>query len=265
MHLVAVRGIQAGAFEADYKLVNDLLHRPILEDVDYVLLKWKESILEKPIFPMSYAVFARILCRVLLRCWIPFLPRCYAFRVGAGAEFDGCLTSALRNFIMSHSTDVYENNYMSERVREDLIKCRFGAFAGTNDPLFDLLRDLTMQNDPSTPIDPTTEQMLSLKSRRDVTGRREKFEALQKSESKEDISRARALLESLRQHLYALVVADRWERYFTEAAKLRSRGLSTSHLRSSELPPYSDHAAFDFIGFVELFTGYAISVYGKPL
>ena len=263
-HLVAARGIQAGAFEADYKSVDDLLHRPILEDVDYVPLKWKKGILDKPIFPMSYSLFIRILRRVILVAGFPFLPRCYAFRVGAGAQLDGCLTTALRNFIMSHSTDVCENNYMSEHVREDLIKCRFGAFAGTNDPLFDLLWDISMQNDPGAPIDPTPQQKLDLESRRDVTELKGRLEALQKSGPKTDISRVKALLENLRQRLYTLVVADSRERYFTEAAKLRSRGLSTIHLRSSEPPPYSDHTTLNIKGLVELFVGHTISDDGKP-
>lgn len=112
--------------------------------------------LDKPIFPMSYGVFIRILRRLLLIAGFPLLPRCYAFRVGAGAEFDGCLSSALRNFIISYSTGVYENNYMSKQVREDIARCRFGAFAGTNDLLFDLLWDLTMQNDPGAPINPNS-------------------------------------------------------------------------------------------------------------
>ncbi|KAI2607459.1 uncharacterized protein GGS25DRAFT_495945 [Hypoxylon fragiforme] len=56
---------------------------------------------------------------------------------------------------MSHSTDMCANNYMPERIREYLIRYRFGAVAGANNPLFDLLRDLTMQNDSGAPIDPT--------------------------------------------------------------------------------------------------------------
>ena len=77
------------------------------------------------------------------------------------SEID-CLTSALRNFIISHTTDVYENNYMTERVREDLARCRFKGFAGKNDPLYDILRDLSVQNDPGAPIDPTPEQKRSI-------------------------------------------------------------------------------------------------------
>lgn len=220
--------------------------------------------LDKPIFPMSYGVFIRILRRLLLVAGFPLLPRCYAFRVGAGAEFDGCLSSALRNFIMSHSSDVYENNYMSEQVREDIVRCRFGAFAGTNDPLFDLLRDLTTRNDPGAPINPTPEQKLALEDRQDVTELRNKFSALQICGSKTDILRAKARLEDLRQRLYDLVVAESRKTYFAEAAKLRSRGLSTSHLRSSAPPPCSHHAALGIDCLVALFTGHTISDIGKP-
>ena len=67
--------------------------------------------LDKPILPMPYSLFIRILRRVLLVAGFPFLPRCYAFRVGAGAQLDGCLSTALWNFVMSHSTDVYKNDY----------------------------------------------------------------------------------------------------------------------------------------------------------
>ena len=139
---------------------------------------------------------------------------------------------------------------MSEHVREDLIKCRFGAFAGSNDP--------------GAPINPTPQQKLALESRQDVTELRERLEALQNSGPKADMSRVKALLENLRQRLYALVVADSREKYFTEAAKLRSRGLSTIHLRSSEPPPCFDHTALDINGLVELFAGHTISDNGKP-
>lgn len=53
-----------GAFEVDYKSVNGLLYRPILEDVDYVPLEWKKGMHNKQIFPMSYGVFIRHLRRL---------------------------------------------------------------------------------------------------------------------------------------------------------------------------------------------------------
>lgn len=45
---------------------------------------------------------------------------------------------------------------------------------------------------------------------------------------------------------------------------MRSRGLSTSYLRSSALTPCSYHAALDIDGLIALFTGYTISDIGKP-
>ncbi|MCJ1424609.1 hypothetical protein MMC29_002497 [Sticta canariensis] len=97
-------------------------------------------------------------------------------RVGAGADLDSCLTRALRNFTMSHSTYAYENNYMSKHVRVELAKLRFGEFAGSNDDLFQILRVLCLRNDPNAPIDPTPEQLASIDKRQDVTKLRNAFE-----------------------------------------------------------------------------------------
>lgn len=95
----------------------------------------------------------------------------YAFWVGAGADLDGklndalllepigmrevlimlfrigCLSTARRNFVPSHSTDVYENNCMTKRFRQDLAKLRFGTAAGSNDLVFVILHDLCIQVD----------------------------------------------------------------------------------------------------------------------
>ena len=82
-------GIHADAYAAGFTSPDELLNRPILEDVDYVPFEWKESMLDKEIFPMSYATFARIFRRVLLVAGFQTNTRVYAFRVGAGADFDG--------------------------------------------------------------------------------------------------------------------------------------------------------------------------------
>ncbi|CUS11816.1 unnamed protein product [Tuber aestivum] len=130
--------------------------------------------------------------------------------------------------------------------------------AKNDDPLFDLLRDLTMRKDPGAPVDPTLQQKLSLESRQD------KLDALQKTGApKVNMSRAKAYLESLRQRLYTLVVAESREKYFAEAARLRSRGLSTSHLQSSEPPPSSDHVALHMDGLMDLLAGHASSDNGN--
>ncbi|KAL9099920.1 MAG: hypothetical protein Q9163_004647 [Psora crenata] len=152
---------------------------------------------------------------------------------------------------MSHSMDVYENNYMSECVCDDLIKHRFGAFVGTNDPFFDLLRDLSMQNDPGAPLDATL-------------SRREKYKTLQKSRAKAEMSRAKALLESLRQRLYALVVEESRKKYFAEAAKRRSQGLSTSHLvrnAPASASPYTTQSPQEWSNHMETVYGKTFALY----
>jgi hypothetical protein len=86
--LIAVLGIHFKAFEDDVTSVDDLLNRPILENFDYIPIKWKESMLDKLILPMSWPVFIRIFRRCLLVDGCPFLPCLYAMRMGAGADLD---------------------------------------------------------------------------------------------------------------------------------------------------------------------------------
>jgi hypothetical protein len=100
-------------FEVDYESVDDLLHRPFLEVVDYVQLVWENAMPDKKIFLIFHGIFICNLRYDLLVARIAFVPRCYASRFGAGAAIDGCLAPALHNFVMSHWTDMYEKSYMS--------------------------------------------------------------------------------------------------------------------------------------------------------
>lgn len=110
-HRVGVIGIHFDAFKAGYRSVDELLHRPNLEHVDYVALEWHDDVLDRDIFPMSYTSFSRTLHLILLVAGFRTLTRLYAFRVGALVEYDGSLTQAVRNFVASHTADMFENNY----------------------------------------------------------------------------------------------------------------------------------------------------------
>lgn len=81
-------GIHFKAFDDDIISVDDLLKRLIFEDVDYIPIKWKESMFNKLILPMSLFVFMRIFRRCLLVDGCPFRPRLYAMRVGVGADLN---------------------------------------------------------------------------------------------------------------------------------------------------------------------------------
>ena len=99
---------------------------------------------------MSYTSFWRTLRRILLVAGFATLARIYAFRVGALMMFDGSLTPAIRNFVASHTTYVMENNYQTERIRDDLAPTRFRVCASvaSNEPLLKAMRDLSKQHDP---------------------------------------------------------------------------------------------------------------------
>ena len=125
-HLVLIVGIHFNAFKAGYKSVDEILHRPNLENVNYIHLEWREDFLNKPIFPMSYTTFWHNLQHVLLVAGFSTMARLYAFCVGALIEYNKSLTQATRNFVASHTTKVYENNYQTKRMQADLSRMRFG-------------------------------------------------------------------------------------------------------------------------------------------
>ncbi|KAI0402513.1 hypothetical protein F4802DRAFT_599947 [Xylaria palmicola] len=151
----------------------------------------------------------------------------------AGADLDGCLTAALRNFILSHSTDVYENNYTTRRFRQDLAKLRFGVSAGLNELPFDMLRDLTIYTDSGAPIDLTKDQ-------------------LQYIESRQDIKKLTAALDAAK--LHELLLIDSRTKYFAEANELRANGKSTAHIRRPTPAGSREHDELDMEAAVRSWT-----------
>lgn len=102
--------------------------------------------------------FIHILRHVLLVAGFPFLSHCHALRVGAGAQLDGWLA-------YYRVTELYHEP-LDRLIRKQLrVGARYGRilsnaasepFARTNDPLFDLLRHISMQKMTLAPLfDPT--------------------------------------------------------------------------------------------------------------
>ena len=86
--LIVARALQDNAFDADFTDVEQFLKRPALGDVDYIELKWKEEMLDRTIFKLSYQQFNNIWHRVCMAAGLREEPRLYALRVGAGARLD---------------------------------------------------------------------------------------------------------------------------------------------------------------------------------
>ncbi|KAF8906999.1 hypothetical protein CPB84DRAFT_337689 [Gymnopilus junonius] len=189
------------------------------------------------------------------------MARLYAFRLGALIEYNKSLTQATRNFVASHTTQVYENNYQTKRVQADLSRTRFGPCAGgqSNEPLFEVMRDLSKQNDSGAPLEATPEQKLSIESRRDITQRRDALEAAMLSKDKSQISKAKSALDQRRRALHKLILLRAREDYFEQANKLRAEGKSTDELRQRSRPARHrcDHASLDMGCLLAYWTGEA--------
>ncbi|KAM4061018.1 hypothetical protein HRG_012941 [Hirsutella rhossiliensis] len=119
--LFTVRAIADNAFEAEFDSCNQVLRPPPLEKgVDFVPLKWKTEMLDKEIVPISYGTFLETWNRVYFVAGSRERKRPYSLRVGAGGRLKGSLTPALRNFILSNSTDVFERSYCQNVQVRDL-------------------------------------------------------------------------------------------------------------------------------------------------
>jgi hypothetical protein len=86
--LIVSRAIQDNAFDPGFANAEEFLTRLVLGDVDYITLKWRDEVLERPVFGLSYRKFNDIWHRVCLVAGIRIEPRLYALRVGAGARLD---------------------------------------------------------------------------------------------------------------------------------------------------------------------------------
>ncbi|KAI0388289.1 hypothetical protein F5Y17DRAFT_463852 [Xylariaceae sp. FL0594] len=96
--LILTRVIQENVFDPSFTTVDQIFDRPNLEHVDFVPLRWKTDMLEKKIFSLSYKTLNDLWHRVLLVSGFREDARLYSLRVGAGANLDGVLSDALRNY-----------------------------------------------------------------------------------------------------------------------------------------------------------------------
>jgi hypothetical protein len=86
--LIVARAIQDDAFEAGYVNAEEFLNKPVLGNVDYIPLSWKEEKLDDFVFCLSYRKFNEIWHRVCIAAGFREVPRLYSLRVRAGARLD---------------------------------------------------------------------------------------------------------------------------------------------------------------------------------
>lgn len=88
--LFTIRAIADNAFDAGFKSCHQVLSPPPLEKgVDFVPLKWKPTVLDQEIVPISYATFWQLWNRVYFVAGSRERKRPYSLRVGAGGRLNG--------------------------------------------------------------------------------------------------------------------------------------------------------------------------------
>ncbi|KAI0399579.1 hypothetical protein F4802DRAFT_602834 [Xylaria palmicola] len=105
-----------------------------------------------------------------------------------------------------HSFDVYENNYMTKRVRVNLAYCRLKDLAGSSELLFEIVRDVSLQTDPGAPIDLNEDQLRYTESRNDTTKLTAKHTAAKESGDAKKLKQTRAALELHKRQVGALLI-----------------------------------------------------------
>lgn len=81
--------MQDDAFEPSFATGDELLNRPILENIDAFPLKWKTDMLGRFILQLSVTTFYQLCPWTCLVSGMPEHPRFYTIRLGAGGRLDG--------------------------------------------------------------------------------------------------------------------------------------------------------------------------------
>ncbi|EJP61116.1 uncharacterized protein BBA_09921 [Beauveria bassiana ARSEF 2860] len=249
---LATRALRDNAFKGGYTSIDQLLPEKPL-DHDYVPLHWKSSVLDAKIVPCSYRSFWKVWNRTLyvagLRNDDNIRP--YALRVGAGGRLDGMdgplkprasqvweanhslstgsLTRALSNYIMSHTTEVFERSYQARHLTANLMRIAFDSRAGDNDRMIRSLSSAFSRRDPDAPIYVSTDELAAFEERKDIQTLRQ----LHKETFKKEPHKATAIKNQIRYLLDCLEKLKLQEirrKYFDTVDNLRGRHESTEHL-----------------------------------
>ncbi|KAI1424703.1 hypothetical protein F5Y12DRAFT_428331 [Xylaria sp. FL1777] len=166
--------------------------------------------------------------------WPRQSPCFYSLCVGCGARLNGVLSNALRNYILLHTTDVFESSYQFNHVRADFMNLAFGSEArGSNKLLFSMLRNVFMTKDPSAPINILPEEKDAFKSQQDITAIHDAMQATTDKKKRRSLG---SKMNNLIKTLSRLKLEEKRANYFNEANYLRACGLSTAVLQQSGGP-----------------------------
>ncbi|KAJ0123520.1 Mitosis inhibitor protein kinase mik1 [Diaporthe amygdali] len=203
--LVIARAIADNAFDPPVDSLQTLLSRPKFDNQKRLKIKWRHDILEQPIWPISYNTYWRIWTQTI-------------FVAGKGV-----LTSALRNYIISQGTSIFERSYQPRQIRENLMPI-FDQNAEADTELYNLLRNSSLDRDAQAPIYVTQSDIDEWeRTRDDLRICREQGDKVRRG--------------TIIRKLSALLVEDRRQRFFEDANELRTSGVSAMDLMKPQENP----------------------------
>jgi hypothetical protein len=158
----------------------------------------------------------------------------------------GTFTPAMRNYLLSHTSSVFEQSYQARHFGKDLAKLCFGPKAGEHDELFKALRNSFLDRDENAPLYPTDKYLEMFEKRNNLQALRKPHqEARLRDPRGSDGEQARNLrgkIQWLTNGLAPLAVEELRQKYFREADRLRSQGLSTDGIVQRGQPDKSCNA-----------------------
>ncbi|KAI8681927.1 C2H2-type domain-containing protein [Fusarium keratoplasticum] len=229
-HIVAM-AIYNDAFATKFTSCEEVLYPKILleDHIDYVPLKWKDDILDQPVFPLDYKTYWRIWYRVLIVAGLREGLRPYSIRVGAGGRLNGALEPALRSYIMGNTEEVFRKSYNPVDQRHSLMTVAYKELTGGCDEIIAKLHQSFTKRDCYAPIYITEEEWKGFESRNDITQWRKELNSLPNRSSKE-AKRIQSRIQYVKKVLEQELIKRRRDEYFETADRLRSEGQSTTHL-----------------------------------
>ncbi|KAF3763129.1 hypothetical protein M406DRAFT_331693 [Cryphonectria parasitica EP155] len=222
--LVIARALADQAFNVPTDSLDKLMSRPNLEDSKRLRFKWKDELLDRPIFPIDYHTFGALWNRTTLVAGYPERTRPYSLRVGAANRLDGVLEPALRNYILSHSSGIFQRSYQARQLRQNLLPI-LSPEASADDDLFALLRQSSLDCDSRAPI---------YVKRTDIDHWEHTRNDLRQCAEQGNWQRRSVIIRSLSR----LLIDERRRQYFQAAGDLRARGQAVDGLAE----PHQNHA-----------------------
>lgn len=140
------------------------------------------------------------------------------------------------NFILSHSTDVFERSYQPVQLAEKLAEIAYGEKAKQDEHLWSAVTNASnafLQRDPNAPLYITQEELDNFETRNDLTDLREQLKVA-KQQGGASCREAKAILGRISyvvNSLETLVIQEKRRHYFAEVDRLRALGQSTTHLQ----------------------------------